>query len=184
MTNPDTPMPVTSHVLVQRRLIVESALMFGALFAPLTGTQSIAATAAAESPSKKANRLRTSLHQEIDFKASPQHIYEALLDSKQFGAFSGEAAQIDRQPGGALSMFGGKIVGRIVELVPDERIVEAWRPANWDPGVYSMVKFELKRHDAGTRLVLDHTGFPQGGFEHLNEGWKARYWDPLAKFIA
>jgi activator of HSP90 ATPase len=128
--------------------------------------------------------MRTSLHQEIVFKTSPQRIYEALLDSKQFSTFSGEPAQIDRQAGGAVSMFGGKIVGRIVELVPDARIVQAWRPGNWQPGVYSMVKFELKKHGPGTRVVLDHTGFPEGGYEHLNEGWKMRYWDPLEKFLA
>ena len=30
------------------------------------------------------------IHQEIDFTASPQRIYEALLDTKQFTAFSGQ----------------------------------------------------------------------------------------------
>src|SRR5438309_1234443 len=35
------------------------------------------------------------IHQEIDFKASPQRIYEALLDAKQFAAFSGRPAEIN-----------------------------------------------------------------------------------------
>ncbi len=89
--------------------------------------------------------LLTYLHQEIPIKATPQRIYQALLDSKQFAAFTGLAAEIDPKAGGAFSMFGGLIVGRNIELVPDQRIVQAWRPANWDPGVYSIVKFELKR---------------------------------------
>lgn len=29
------------------------------------------------------------IHQEIDFKASPEQVYKALTDAKQFSAFSG-----------------------------------------------------------------------------------------------
>ncbi len=62
-------------------------------------------------------------------KSDPQHIYEALLDAKKFNAFPGAPAEIDRKAGGAFSMFGGQIVGRNIELVPNQRIVQAWRPS-------------------------------------------------------
>ena len=128
--------------------------------------------------------LLTYLHQEVDFKAAPPRVYEALLDSKQFAAFSGMPAEISREPGGAFSTFGGMIEGRNVELVSGQRIVQAWRPASWDEGLYSIVRFELRVRDAQTRLVLDHTGFPEGSFRHLNAGWSLRYWEPLKKFLA
>jgi len=128
--------------------------------------------------------LLTYLHQEVDIKASRQRIYDVLLDSKQFTAFSGAPAEINREPGGTFSMFGGLIVGRNVELVPKERIVQAWRPAAWEPGVYSLVKFELKEGGAQTKILLDHTGFPEGKFRRLDYGWYAHYWEPLRKFLA
>jgi len=128
--------------------------------------------------------LLTYLHQEIDIKANRQRIYDALLDSRQFTAFSGAPAEINREPGGTFSMFGGLIVGRNVESVPKERIVQAWRPAAWDPGVYSLVKFELKEEGSQTKIVLDHTGFPEGNFRHLDYGWHAHYWEPLKKYLA
>jgi hypothetical protein len=34
------------------------------------------------------------IHQEIDFNATPQRLYEALLDANQFTAFSGRPAEI------------------------------------------------------------------------------------------
>jgi hypothetical protein len=34
-----------------------------------------------------------------------------------------------------------------------------------------------------TKLVFDHTGFPKGDAEHLVEGWKTNYWQPLTKFL-
>jgi activator of HSP90 ATPase len=137
-----------------------------------------------EAQSSGAEALLTYLHQEISFPASPQRIYEALMDSKQFAAFTGMPAQISREAGGAFTTFGGLVVGRNVELAANQRIVQAWRPVNWDPGVYSLVKFELQQQGSQTTIVLDHTGFPEGAFRHLNSGWYQRYWDPLRKFLA
>jgi uncharacterized protein YndB with AHSA1/START domain len=128
--------------------------------------------------------LLTYLHQDIDIKASRQRIYDVLLDSKQFTAFAGAPAEINREAGGTFSLFGGLIVGRNVELVPRERIVQAWRPAAWEAGVYSLVKFELTESGPQTRVVLDHTGFPEGHFRSLDFGWHAHYWEPLRKFLA
>ncbi|HXC56227.1 MAG TPA: SRPBCC domain-containing protein [Rhizomicrobium sp.] len=127
---------------------------------------------------------RTSLHQDIDFDVVPHRIYDALLDDKQFAAFTGLPAKIDRAVGGALWMFGGRITGRNVELVPDQRIVQAWRDGSWDPGVYSLVKFELRPRPGGATVVLDHIGFAEGNFWHLDPGWHLRYWNPLKKYLA
>lgn len=126
---------------------------------------------------------RTSLHQEIPLAANISKIEAALLDAKQFAAFTGLGATIDAHDGGAFSLFGGMIVGRNVELVASKRIVQAWRPAEWDPGVYSVVKFEFRSSGSGTLVVLDHTGFPPGDHDHLTSGWQEHYWEPLKKLF-
>lgn len=157
----------------------------GALSAGSEGWASVAQNQSMkETPGSPANQSRTSLHQEVDYKAHPQRIYEILLDAKQFVAFTGMPADIDAEPGGAFSLFGGMIVGRNVELVPNERIVQAWRPASWDPGIFSIVRFQLKSQDSGCEVILDHTGFPAGLYDHLSEGWKSHYWEPLTKYLA
>ena len=139
------------------------------------------ATTVKQSPD---NKTRTALHQEIDLKASPQRIYEALLSSKDFASFTGAPAEIDPKAGGAFSLFGGAIAGRNIELVPNQRIVQAWRPREDFPeGTYSLVKIELKPQGPGTKLILDHTGFPEGHYDHLNAGWYSHYWEPLKKFL-
>ena len=166
----------------RRQLIAGVATAFGGLAAGRNvWAQTRQQQNVKEAPSTAANQARTSLHQEIELKASPQRIYEILLDSKQFAAFTGMPANIDPAAGGAFSMFGGVIVGRNIELIPNQRIVQAWRPTHWDPGVYSIVKFELKLQGSGTMLILDHSGFPEGEYDHLFEGWKLRYWEPLKK---
>lgn len=142
------------------------------------------------------SRTAESIHQETVFKATRKRVYEALTVADPFGqveqrsaAMSGTAAgkapsQIGRQAGESFSLFGGYIVGRHVELLPSERIVQAWRVVGWEPGVYSIARFERVEQGADTKLVFDHTGFPKGQGEHLASGWKANYWEPLARFLA
>jgi activator of HSP90 ATPase len=136
-----------------------------------------------EKPGTSANQMRTSLQEEIRLKSSPQRIYGVLLDAKQFAAFTGQPAEIDPHAGGAFSLFAGQIVGRNVELVSNQRIVQAWRPSHWTPGIWSIAAFELKPQTSGTLVSLDHKGFPVGDFDHLEWGWHAHYWEPLKKFL-
>lgn len=137
------------------------------------------------------------IHQEVVFKASRKRVYEALTETKQFdkvvrlseamkGGMPPGAAptEIAREAGGTFALFGGYVTGRHIELLPNERIVQAWRPASWKAGIYSIVKFALVEQGAETKLVLDHTGFPDGQAEHLAGGWKANYWEPLEKYLA
>ena len=125
------------------------------------------------------------IHQEVVIQASPKQVYKALTDATEFSAFTGGApATIEREAGGAFSCFGGMVVGRNVELVPDRRVVQAWRAGNWPDGVYSIARFELTAQGKGTKLVFDHDGFPDDQRPHLEGGWQAMYWGPLAKHLA
>ena len=124
------------------------------------------------------------IHQEVIIKASRKRVYEVLTDTEQFRKLSGGMdTKISRDPGGAFSLFGGVITGRHIELVPGERVEQAWR-SEWAPGDYSIARFVLKEQGLDTKIVFDHTGFPQGAAEHLATGWKEHYWDGLARYFA
>ena len=112
----------------------------------------------------------------------PNACTRPCLNAKLFSAFSGARARIDRTVGGAFSLFDDHIVGKNVELVPNQRIVQAWRAANWPDGASSTATFVLEARGSGTRLVFDHTGFPEGLRDHLAEGWENHYWEPLKKY--
>jgi len=127
--------------------------------------------------------MSTPIHQEVDFKASPTQVYDALIESRQFSELSGAPAEISREVGGAISLFGGAIVGRNVELTPGKRIIQAWRAMDWGDGAYSLARFELAGQGNETHLVLDHLGFPEGEEEHLTAGWHTNYWEPMRKYF-
>jgi activator of HSP90 ATPase len=125
-----------------------------------------------------------SIHQEVVYKAPPQRVYDALTDRASFAKLTGRAvAELSREPGGSFTLFDGIILGRQIELVPGKRIVEAWRERTWPEGEYSLVKFELVPEGAGTRVVMDHTGYPLDAGDHLPIGWGENYWEPLRVFL-
>jgi uncharacterized protein YndB with AHSA1/START domain len=126
----------------------------------------------------------TSLHQEVDFAAPPERVYAALTNAEQFKAMTNAPAEIDAKAGGAVSMFGGMITGNNLDMVPNQRLVQAWRAGNWPQGMYSIARFELTPSGAGTKLVFDHTGITEDMREHLDAGWHKMYWEPLAKLLA
>lgn len=129
------------------------------------------------------------IHQEVVFKAARARVYQALTDAKQFSKVTnfimpGAAATISPEVGGAFSLFDGVITGRHIEMATGERLVQAWREKNWDPGVYSLVRFQLNEQGGDTKLVFDQTAIPQGHAGHLAPGWKSHYWEPLQKYLA
>ena len=119
------------------------------------------------------------------FEVDASRLYDILLDSDQFSAFTGGApAHIDASEGGAFSMFGGVITGRNIELARHKRIVQAWRAGNWPEGVFSIVRFDIVGEGAGSRLTLTHTGFPEDMQGHLESGWAKMYFEPLRAYTA
>ena len=124
------------------------------------------------------------IHQEIRFQGSPEEIYAALTNGREFGQLTGAPAEIAAVDGGAFSFFGGQITGRNIELAPDKGVVQAWRVGAWPSGIYSIVRIALEKDGDGTKLTLDHSGFPEGAAEHLEAGWHKMYWEPLRSYLA
>jgi activator of HSP90 ATPase len=145
------------------------------------------------------SRDHVAIHQEMVLHAPAQRVYRTLTTASLFNRVVQASAatnsdmkkklgvaptQFDARPGGAFILFGGYISGFNLELVPDVRLVQAWRSASWKPGEYSVARFVLEPRGASTRLVFDHTGFPSEEATPLAEGWQGNYWTPLAKVLS
>ena len=123
------------------------------------------------------------IHQEIVFHAPPRAVYEALVDEARHTVYTQGRSSISREAGGTFDCHDGQIVGRQIELVPDRRIVQAWRVAAWPEGMFTLVRFELAAEGDGTRLTMDHWGVPAEQQAHIAGGWQARYWDPMRAYL-
>lgn len=183
--------------LTRRGFSVRLAALFPGLGLARTAIFSPQAASASASPAAdEISHSAEAIHEEVHFDASPARVYEVLTNAKLFshvvkysaarqsGAISDTPAEISDEPGGKFSSFGGYITGWQLELISGQRLVQAWRSASWPPGAYSIAKFELSPQGAGTKLAFEHGGFPRGEAEHLLEGWKGNYWEPIAKVLA
>lgn len=162
-----------------------SASLAALVFAVLRPVRRASRARIREAPDDGISRTEEAIHQEVVFKASRERVYASLMDAQRFrNVTGGEPTEISGEAGAAFSLFGAKVKGRNVELLPKERIVQAWRSEAWAQGTYSIARFELVEWGTGTKLVFDHTGFPKGQAESLAAGWRAHYWEPLERYLA
>ncbi len=123
------------------------------------------------------------IRQTVTIDAAPKEVYQALMDSRKHSAFTGERASISRRVGGKFTAYGDYIEGKNLELVPNRKIVQAWRGSDWPEGHYSRATIALKAVKRGTRLVFTQSGVPDEQYKSLGQGWKDFYWKPLAEYL-
>jgi activator of HSP90 ATPase len=188
-------MPTEPTATASRRRFARREFITGAL--AIAGITARTRSALAE-PNPEVSSSEEAIHQKRTFAADRGRVYAALTVEAQFdrivrlsGVMKADTQAPMRHPtkmsphvGGAFSLFDGYIIGRQVELVPNDRIVQAWRVQNWPRGLYSIARFELSEQAGVTTIEFDHTGFPKGAAEHLASGWQEHYWDPLTKVLA
>ena len=123
------------------------------------------------------------IKQTVKFKSKPRAIYDLLVEAKKHSAFTEHKASNQKKAGGKFSFYDGYITGLNVELVPEKRIVQAWRGADFPKGTYSIAHFELKNARGGTELVFTQYGVPSKYHSRINQGWHEHYWNRMKKHL-
>src|SRR5260370_24968727 len=125
----------TGGASTRGQMIASSAIGLGSL--GMVTNRAVAQQTATAPAKTKTILVVRAIHQEEDFKCGAQRVYEALLDAKQFSAFSGgRAAEIHREVGGAFSLFAGHMLVRNQEVVDNRRSGQAWRAGSWPSRIY------------------------------------------------
>lgn len=127
---------------------------------------------------------RTIMH-DVTFNATPEEVFEALMDSAKHSQFTGAPATITRKPGGEFVLYGGQLTGKTLEFRPHERIVQQWRGSDWPEGHFSRLTFELAPVEGGrqTQLSMTHADVPADKFAGINAGWRTYYWSKMAPYF-
>ncbi len=118
---------------------------------------------------------------ELMIDASPETVWEFLVDPKKVTRWKGQSVSLDPVEGGEYRVDvipGHTARGQFVELDPPSRLVYTWgweqgdgEPAAVPPGS-STVEIELVPENGGTRLVLTHRDLPsQEAAESHTAGW-------------
>jgi uncharacterized protein YndB with AHSA1/START domain len=125
------------------------------------------------------------IKQRVKFGASPATVYDLLADSTKHSVVTGKKATISRNVGGAFSASGNDVTGVNIDLVPGQRIVQAWRHRRFPEGIFSMAAVTLTpTADGGTELVLTHRGVPKDLIPETERAWREQYWSRIKAYLA
>jgi uncharacterized protein YndB with AHSA1/START domain len=122
------------------------------------------------------------IEQTYFIEASPEQVWEALTDPEVISQWSSAPAVFVPEPGNAYSLWGGDIGGSVVEVVPQERLVQTWKPKDWTVED-SVVTFTLAPSEGGTLVHLIHENVQDWDYEGTNEGWNIYYLGEIKKSL-
>jgi uncharacterized protein YndB with AHSA1/START domain len=126
----------------------------------------------------------STITQTVQVDASPDRVYDALMDSKKHAKFTGSPADISPKVGGEFTAWDGYISGKNLELVPGKKIVQAWKTTEWPEGYpHSRLEITLAKKKGGTELRMVHSKVPAEQSDDYTSGWISSYWDPLCAYF-
>ncbi|MEM0117845.1 MAG: SRPBCC domain-containing protein [Conexivisphaerales archaeon] len=124
------------------------------------------------------------IKQEMVFPASPEEIYDMLVDPAKHSEFTGFKAENEARVGGRFMAGDGYIIGKNIALRPGLRIVQEWKTKEWPDGYPpSILKITLRKEGDGTKMILEQTRVPSSQAEYYAKGWKEYYWKPLLSYL-
>ena len=127
----------------------------------------------------------TTIEQKQHFNAKPVQVYDAYVNPKKHGEFTGASATGKAEAGEEFTAYDGYISGKHIELVAGRKIVDEWKTTEWPEGYPpSRLELALAVEGDGTELTMIHSEVPAGQAESYRQGWTDYYWEPMRKYFA
>ena len=122
----------------------------------------------------------------ITFAANPMTIYDLLMDEKKHAAFTNSEVSISNEIEGKFSVFDDYCHGYNIELIPGDKIVQAWHFSEdgWPADHFSICTFQFENDADKTKLIFTQTEVPEHKVKELKDGWRAYYWKPMKVYLS
>ena len=127
----------------------------------------------------------TTITQKITIpKGSPKQVYEAYVDPKKHGEFTGSEATGKPVVGGKFTAWDGYISGKFLELEEGKHLVQEWASTDFPEGAPpSRLELTFREVPKGTEIVMVHSNVPKDQEDETAEGWTEFYWEPMKQYF-
>jgi len=111
-------------------------------------------------------------------------VMELLTDPVLIRKWSGGEAILEKKEGGRFEMFDGWVTGEVLKTNANE-LAYTWKTSEWpEDAKPTEVHYLLKEDEAGTKVILKHTGFPnEEEMKSHKSGWTDFFFDPMEDFM-
>lgn len=116
---------------------------------------------------------------------SPHQVFRALTEESEIKKWSKAQGKVSQEAGGVFEWFDGWVKGEVLEIKEPSLLIFTWKPSEWDKKTpFSQVKIEITRHQAGSLVMLTHSGFPdEKEVEKHESGWMDYVFEPLNEYF-
>ncbi len=122
------------------------------------------------------------IEQTYVIRGLPGDVWDALINPERIQVWSGKPAEFRPEPGAEYWLWDGDIRGKVLEAETNKRLVQTWKPRNWDIE-NSIVIFELTPTEEGTQVNLTHENVQDWDYDDTAEGWDTFYIGAIKKMI-
>lgn len=116
----------------------------------------------------------------FNINAEPADIYAALTNPYTIELWSGYPATMPDKAGEEFIMWDGDICGKIIDLVPDRKVVQEWYFG--DREVDSQVTITIADNGGNSAVTVEHTNIPVEDYKNIAEGWNEYYMGAIKRF--
>ena len=121
---------------------------------------------------------------EFILSGKPARVMQLLTDTVLIRKWSGGEAVMENKVGGRFEMFDGWVTGTVLKTGKNE-LAYTWKTSYWpEEAKETEVHYLLKEDEAGTKVILHHTGFEdENEMKSHKSGWTDFFFDPMEDFI-
>ncbi len=121
---------------------------------------------------------------EFTLSGKPKRVMQLLTDAVLIRKWSGGDDVVEYKVGGRFEMFDGWVTGEVLQTSKNE-LAYTWKTSDWPEGTKpTEVHYLLKEDEAGTKVIVHHTGFPnEKEMDSHKTGWTDFFFDPMEDFI-
>jgi len=117
-------------------------------------------------------------------KVIPKEVYQAYIDPKKHGQFTGSEATGKPVVGGKFTAWDGYISGKFLELEEGKHVVQEWTSTDFPEGASpSRLELTFREVPKGTEIVMTHSNVPKDQEDETAEGWTEFYWEPMKQYF-
>lgn len=114
-------------------------------------------------------------------KAEMDDVWMAFTSASSMELWTGYHADFKPEIGYEFSLWDGDITGKVLEIIPNEKLVEQWYFEGENVESIATIKFFQEKNKI--TVELNHTNIPDAAFENITNGWVEYYLGAIKTFV-